>query len=114
MADCPCTFPETPSIKCALEIAQMVMDGTLLDRKGEALKHAGCVLGSIGEYLTEEGPIFAKVPFRELPRVESAEQAAHLCVMGVEGFGSGNPKGLNPILIYIIQKLIEFVLGRLV
>lgn len=54
--DCPCEFPETPSLHCAYEIAMAFRDGSLMSRKAEMAQHAACLQGSIAKMF--ENPVF--------------------------------------------------------
>ena len=53
---CPCSFPDSISFGCAVELAKMVTSGKLLDQKGDAIKHLACLIGSVGNQFGDDVP----------------------------------------------------------
>ena len=54
MAECPCEFDPKIQVDCAIALIGMVRSGELAAKRGEALRHAGCILGSLGAYLAPD------------------------------------------------------------
>lgn len=54
--DCPCSFPETVSFQCAIEIAKLVKSGEAMNQKAHIGQHAACLLGSIARQFDTDNP----------------------------------------------------------
>lgn len=70
---CPCSFPDTISFTCALELAQLVRSGEIVNQKAHAGMHAACLLGSIAKQFDTD-LVYSSGP--DAPQFTSVEQAA--------------------------------------
>lgn len=116
MSDCPCTFPESVSFSCAIELAKQVKAGTLLSNRASAIKHAACLLGSIGNQLADNNqpdPVFASPERSRVEQMSEQELVEYVCENCPEEQEGPQPVSMNPLVLIAIQKLLEMAVRRL-
>ena len=124
MSACPCEFPEQPALGCAVTLGRMVLANSLLNNKAEALKHAGCLIGSIGHSFDGTDPTpFGDNTYAEVS-AEAREAGCDLqnledCASLVVSEGESREEeenvayGANPLLAIALRRMLQMALGRL-
>ena len=104
---CPCTFEPSIQVNCVLELIGLVRSGDLVSQRAEALKHVGCILGSLGEYLGGDvTPVMRSDAAEPCTLEEAADQLeAALSVMKSDEAGKINPDNLALLLNFMMQLL---------
>ena len=108
---CACEFEPKIQVACGLELVNIIRSGEIVERKGEALMHAGCIVGCLGASLKgDDGEqVFGQAPNAAPDDLES-------CCNELEAIcGGTEPEvyGLNPMVVALLLKLAELLLKRL-
>ena len=100
-----CEFEPKIQIECVLELVGLVRNQQLIEKRGEALQHLGCVLGSLGAKIDESGPIFAETA--------TCEASLDVCCNELEAQLTGEGAQINPAVLAVIMQFISLLLKQL-
>jgi len=117
MTECPCKFAAVLQVSCALELIKIARSGDFLARKADVLKHSGCALGSLGEYLeqTPEEPVTAMeaVATATPDTIEGCSAALESVLYAPRADEVAASAAMNPVAVALLQKLIRLLLEKL-
>ena len=83
---CPCSFDPSLPFGCVMELVGIVRSGNLLSAKADVLKHAGCILGSIGAYIDQDTTPLMHADCCDLPcTLEEAAQECEAALAPIDG-----------------------------
>ena len=107
---CPCTFDPSIPVGCVMELVGIVRSGDLLVAKADVLKHAGCILGSIGAYIDADTTPVMHADCCDLPcTLEEAAQECEAALAPVDGVVT---MAINPAVLALILKFAELLIAK--
>ena len=107
---CPCSFDPSLPVGCVMELVGIVRSGDLLSAKADVLKHAGCILGSLGAYIDQDTTPLTHADCCDLPcTLEEAAQECEAALAPVDGVAT---MAINPAVLALILKFAQLLLEK--